>query len=113
MAHGVSRNASSPTEVLRTGDFDGWLSRLRDRQARARIIARVDRLAAGNFGDAKPLGGGIAELRIDYGPGYRLYFTRRGTSIVLLLIGGDKSRQRADIERARQLAGEWKADHGT
>lgn len=77
-----------------------------------RIVARIDRLTAGSVGDFKPLGGGIAELRIGYGPGYRLYFTRRGASIVLLLIGGDKSHQRADIARARQLAAEWEAGHG-
>lgn len=80
--------------------------------ARTRILARIRRLSLGNAGDAKALGGGIGELRIDYGPGYRLYFTRRGNRIVLLLCGCDKSTQRADIVRARALAAAWEPDDG-
>jgi putative addiction module killer protein len=77
-----------------------WLADLNDERARARINVRIARLAAGNFGDCKSLGGGLFELRIDYGPGYRVYFARIGAAIVLLLCGGDKRRQSADIERA-------------
>jgi putative addiction module killer protein len=100
--------ASGMTEVLKTAEFDGWLSSLRDRQALARITARIDRLAAGNVGDRKPLGSGVSELRIDYGPGYRLYYAQRGKALVLLLCGGDKRTQDADIKRAIKLAKDWK-----
>jgi putative addiction module killer protein len=88
------------TEVRRTAVFDAWLNGLRDRQAKARILNRVDRLTHGNPGDMKSIGSGVWELRIDYGPGYRLYFTKRGTAIVLLLCGGDKRSQVKDIDRA-------------
>lgn len=81
--------------------FASWLEGLRDLQAQARIQARLDRLALGNLGDAKALGSGIAELRIDAGPGYRVYFARSGSAILLLLCGGDKTTQREDIERAQ------------
>lgn len=74
------------------------------------MLARVRRLSLGNLGDVKALGGGVSELRIDYGPGYRIYIATRGGSLILLLTGGDKSRQRADIIRARELAAEWKAE---
>jgi putative addiction module killer protein len=77
-----------------------WLERLKDSRTRARILVRLDRLAAGNFGDCKQLREGISELRIDYGPGYRLYFANLGRTSVLLLCGGDKRGQSADIERA-------------
>lgn len=80
--------------------FEHWLDALRDRRAVARIVARVNRLAAGNFGDCKTVGDGVSELRVDCGPGYRVYFARVGSTVVLLLGGGDKSTQRADIERA-------------
>ncbi len=96
------------TEVLKTAEFDGWLSSLQDRQAVARITARIDRLVAGNAGDTKRLGSGVSELRIDYGPGYRLYYTQRGKALVLLLCGGDKRTQDADIKRAFKLAKDWK-----
>lgn len=89
--------------VLTTPFFDAWLSRLKDRQARVRIQARIDRVEDGNFGDHKSVGGGVSELRIAYGPGYRLYYTVRGLEIVILLIGGDKSTQAADIAAARDL----------
>jgi len=80
--------------------FGQWLSGLRDLKAKARIAARIDRLAAGNFGDCKPLTGGVAELRVDYGPGYRVYFARVGEVVLLLLGGGDKRSQQEAIARA-------------
>lgn len=95
-------------EVLTTPDFDRWLRKLKDTQARLRILARLDRLAAGNIGDMKSVGGGIFELRLAFGPGYRIYLARRGDRLVLLLCGGDKSSQTDDIARARALAAEWK-----
>lgn len=95
-------------EMLKTAEFDAWLSGLRDRQAVARVTARIDRLAAGNPGDVKSIGSGISELRIDYGPGYRVYFQQRGPAIVLLCCGGDKRTQDADIKRAIGLAKAWK-----
>lgn len=78
-----------------------WLAGLKDLRARAKIAVRIDRLAVGNFGDCKPLGHGVYELRIDWGPGYRLYYAILGSTCVLLLCGGDKRKQSADIERAR------------
>jgi putative addiction module killer protein len=92
--------------VRQTAEFRDWLVRLRDRQAVARIAIRIRRMELGNPGDVKQLGGGLAEMKIDYGPGYRLYFVKREASIVVLLCGGDKSSQRHDIERARKLAEE-------
>lgn len=96
--------------VSRTGvDVIGnWLADLNDARARARINARITRLAAGNFGDCKSIGGGIHELRIDYGPGYRVYFARVSGAIVLLLCGGDKRRQQADIRTAGLLLKDYK-----
>jgi putative addiction module killer protein len=96
-------SAAEPIDVRQTREFVNWFESLRDQRAKARIVARVRRLSLGNFGDVKPLGEGVSELRIDYGPGYRIYVAPRGPKLVLLLAGGDKSRQRADIERARQL----------
>ena len=93
-------------EVRQTETYIRWISRLRDRQARARINIRVRRLSLGNFGDARPVGGGVSEIRIDYGPGYRVYFIRRGSALMVLLAGGDKSSQRRDIARAHDLARE-------
>lgn len=94
-------------EVRQTAEFVAWFRGLKDRQARARIDARIARLANGNAGDAKRVGS-ISELRIDYGPGYRLYFTRRGNELVILLAGGDKRTQARDIAFAIRLAAEWK-----
>ncbi|NEQ67594.1 MAG: type II toxin-antitoxin system RelE/ParE family toxin [Symploca sp. SIO2D2] len=82
--------------------FEGWLDTLRDRQARARIKKRLDRITLGNLGDFKPVGEGVMALRIDYGPGYRIYFAQSGATIILLLCGGDKSTQNQDILRAQQ-----------
>jgi len=90
--------------VLKTSVFDAWLSDLKDRQALARITARIDRLALGNPGDVKPVGAGVSEMRVDFGPGYRVYFQQRGLLVVLLLCGGDKRTQDADIKRAIELA---------
>ena len=91
-------------EVRRTGEYDRWFRRLRDVQARARINTRIRRLQSGNPGDVRPVGRGVSEIRIDYGPGYRVYFTARGQTLVILLAGGDKSTQRRDINTAIRLA---------
>lgn len=91
-------------EIRKTGVYVQWLDGLCDIHARARILVRIERLAAGNAGDAKPVGEGVSELRIDYGPGYRVYFTKRGREVVILLAGGDKSTQASDIKTALRLA---------
>jgi len=91
-------------EVRKTGIYAKWLDGLRDIRARARILARVERLAAGNPGDVRPVGEGVSELRIDYGPGYRVYFKQQNRTIVVLLAGGDKRTQSQDIETATRLA---------
>ncbi|QDL38336.1 type II toxin-antitoxin system RelE/ParE family toxin [Rhodoferax sediminis] len=96
-------------EIIKTETFEHWLLDLKDRMARFRIQARVDRLASGNTGDFKPLRNGISELRIDFGPGYRVYFMRSGPLVIVLLAGGDKRTQDADIERAIAMAKDWKA----
>jgi len=87
--------------------FGQWLSGLRDARTQAKIVARIDRLAVGNFGDCKPLGGGLFEFRIDWGPGYRIYYAMVGRNCVLLLCGGDKKRQTSDIRRARQYSKDY------
>jgi putative addiction module killer protein len=91
-------------KLQRTSEFDKWLKKLRDDRARAKILVRVKRLELGNPGDVEPVGDGVSEMRIDYGPGYRVYYTERGKELVVLLVGGDKSSQDRDIARARQLA---------
>jgi putative addiction module killer protein len=91
-------------EIRQTAVFAKWIAGLRDRRARAKIAARIDRLAFGNAGDAEPVGEGVSELRIHYGPGYRVYFTRRGPVVIVLLCGGDKSTQAQDIKTAKALA---------
>jgi putative addiction module killer protein len=93
-------------EVRQTAVFEAWMAGLRDEQAIVRITARIRRLSLGNFGDVKPVGGGVSELRVDHGPGYRVYFVRRGAVVVILLCGGDKNTQDRDIRRAKQLAEE-------
>jgi putative addiction module killer protein len=90
--------------VYKTEDFARWFEGLRDRQARARIQARIDRLEQGHFGDAQSVGDGVSELRLFHGPGYRIYFTKRSLMIVILLTGGDKSSQAKDIAKAKSLA---------
>lgn len=96
-----------PLEVRATADYLRWAARLRDVRARAFIDARIRRMAGGNTGDARPVGEGVSELRIHYGPGYRVYFVRRGAYLIVLLCGGDKSGQKADIVRALDLARDW------
>ena len=91
-------------EVRRTETYARWLDGLRDVRARARVLVRVERLVAGNPGDVRPVGEGVSELRIDYGPGYRVYFKRQGQTVVVLLAGGDKRTQGADIDTALRLA---------
>ena len=93
-------------EVRQTEVYARWFGQLRDRRARARINARIRRLSMGNAGDARPVGRGISELRIDYGPGYRVYYVQRGQALVILLAGGDKASQVRDIRRATELAGD-------
>ncbi len=99
MVYSLSMKTLHTTEA-----FDAWFEGLRDRQARARIDARLRRVELGNFGDVKPVGEGVSELRIDYGPGYRVYLAQRGIEIVVLLAGGDKSTQAKDIKLALKLA---------
>jgi putative addiction module killer protein len=94
-------------ELKQTETFRKWRTRLKDERARALIASRLDRLAQGHPGDVQPVGGGVSELRIHYGPGYRVYFQKRGTMIVVLLCGGDKSTQAKDIRTAKGLAEEW------
>ena len=101
-------------QIYRSQSEDGtepvtdWLGRLRDKRAQARIRIRLKRLATGNFGDCRPVGSGVLELRIDVGPGYRVYLARHGDAVVLLLCGGDKRSQPTDIKRAHQLWANWK-----
>jgi len=92
------------TEVRQTAVFRDWMAELADKRATERIAQRIVRLEGGLFGDTRSVGGGVSELRIDYGPGYRLYFTRRGSAIVVLLCGGDKGTQTRDIRMAKALA---------
>ena len=91
-------------EVRQTEAFARWFEQLRDRQARARILVRIRRASLGNPGDVRPVGGGVVELRVEHGPGYRVYCTRLGDAVLVLLAGGDKRTQARDIERARRLA---------
>jgi putative addiction module killer protein len=93
-------------EVRQTEVFSNWLRKLSDQNARARIQIRIRRLSLGNFGDVKPVGEGVSELRIDYGQGYRVYLQRQGNLLVLLLAGGSKKTQQADIAKAKKLANE-------
>jgi putative addiction module killer protein len=90
-------------EVRQTDEFKSWRAALKDAVTRRRIGARIDRLSFGNFGDVKSLGDGVSELRLDFGPGYRLYFAKRGEALVILLCGGDKASQSRDIARAKLL----------
>jgi putative addiction module killer protein len=92
--------------LIHSAAFDAWLKNLRDPRGRARIVTRLEAAEHGNFGDCEPVGGGVSEMRIHCGPGYRVYYTRRGLSIYLLLAGGDKSTQQRDIRAALELARE-------
>ena len=95
-------------EIIKTDTFERWLLGLKDRMARVRIQARIDRLIDGNPGDVKALREGISEMRIDHGPGYRVYFIKRGPLMIVLLAGGDKRTQEADIDRAIAIAKKWR-----
>lgn len=93
-------------QIVQTETFTNWLSGLTDIQARARIVVRIRRLELGNPGDVKSVGDGVSEMRIDYGPGYRVYFAKQGRTTVILLCGGDKKTQRKDIAAAQKMAKE-------
>lgn len=95
-------------ELIQSSVFSTWLANLKDRQAKGRIQSRLDRLANGNPGDVKPIGEGLSEMRIDYGPGYRLYYMQRGQELIVLLCGGDKRTQDRDIKEAKRIAKEWR-----
>ncbi|HFE7543101.1 TPA: type II toxin-antitoxin system RelE/ParE family toxin [Salmonella enterica subsp. enterica serovar Newport] len=95
-------------EIIRSETFSDWLSSLKDSRARSRVLARIDRMREGNFGDAEPIGDGLSEARVHYGPGYRVYFMQQGDVIVVLLCGGDKSSQTKDIKQARRIAKAWR-----
>lgn len=97
-------------EVRQTPIFRNWLDGLADQRAATRIAQRIVRLQSGLLGDPKPVGGGVSELRIDYGPGYRVYFVQRGRVLIILLCGGDKATQRRDIARAKMLAAELEVE---
>ncbi len=91
--------------LQKSDEFDAWLTKLKDQVGKAKIVLRLDRATNGNFGDCEPVGEGVSEMRIHYGPGYRVYFTRCGKIVYLLLLGGDKSTQKRDIKRAITMAG--------
>lgn len=95
-------------EIIRSDEFEHWLRDLRDLRARAKIQARILRLELGNPGDVKPVGKGLSEMRIDHGPGYRVYYLRQGDVMIVLLCGGDKSTQDKDIKLAKAIAARWK-----
>lgn len=96
------------TSAIKTDEYRDWLKALVDARAKARISIQVDRLVAGNPGDVEPVGEGVSEMKIDYGPGYRVYYMKRGTALIILLCGGDKSTQKKDIKSAKRLARQWK-----
>lgn len=98
----------SMKEIIKTQTFERWIKSLRDPQAKAKVAIRIRRLSLGNPGDVKPVGEGVSELRIDYGPGYRVYFIQDGPVVVVLLCGGDKRTQQRDIEQAKALASQWR-----
>ena len=95
-------------EIVTSDLFDRWFEGLKDRKGKMIVLARLRRMSLGQFGDAKPVGSGISELRIDFGPGYRLYFMQRGQIMVIVLAGGDKSTQARDIKTAQLAAAEWR-----
>ena len=106
MSKGSMRNVP---EVIQTNVYSRWFARLRDRQAKLRINDRIRRLLLGNPGDVRPVGEGVSELRIDYGPGYRVYYLHLGNALVILLAGGDKDSQFRDIQRAIELARDYRS----
>jgi putative addiction module killer protein len=95
-------------EVIKTSAFDAWLDDLRDIRAKAKILARIDRLSNGNPGDVAPIGDGLSEMKIDYGPGYRVYYLQHGQLLVVLLCAGEKGSQKRDIKDAKAYAAIWK-----
>jgi putative addiction module killer protein len=95
-------------DIIKSAAFDEWFIRLRDKAVKARIQMRIDRASDGNLGDWKPVGDGISEIRVDVGPGYRIYFLREGLQLIVLLCAGDKSSQATDISKAYALALEWR-----
>lgn len=95
-------------EVVQTDEFETWLKKLKDVRGKARILRRLDRLTHGNPGDVRPIGKGLSELRLDVGPGYRVYYAQDGDALILLLCGGDKSTQQKDIDLAHELAKRWR-----
>lgn len=97
-------------EVVRTDEFETWIDKLKDLTGKGRIIRRLDRLAQGNPGDAQPIGKGLSELRLNFGPGYRVYYLQDGSTLILLLCGGDKSTQQKDIDKAHELVEAYWAD---
>lgn len=97
-------------EIIKSETFNNWLDGLRDLRARAKIQARILRLSHGNPGDVKPIGEGLSEMRIDYGPGYRVYFMQHGAVLVIVLCGGDKTTQTQDIKTAKRIAADWRAE---
>jgi putative addiction module killer protein len=94
--------------IIKTDNFQKWLNSIRDRQAIYRITTRLQRVEDGNWGDIKPVGDGVSEMRIDHGGGYRLYFVQHGNTVVVMLGGGDKSSQSRDIKKAKELAKDWR-----
>lgn len=98
--------------IEQSGAFRKWLVKLKDRRARSIIAGRISRLSSGLFGDVKPIGNGLSELRIDYGPGYRVYYLNHGDTLILLLCGGDKGSQSRDIAKAKQIAKDWSTKNG-
>ena len=94
--------------VIETDEFSDWLAKLKDRMTRARLIARLAKARLGNLGDVRPVGDGVFEMREFFGPGWRMYYVERSGALIIMLGGGDKSSQVSDIERAKQLAEEWR-----
>ena len=105
----VCRTIRAMYTILRSATFDRWLGRLRDRHVVNRIVARLLAAEDGHLGDVRPVGDGVSEMRIQHGPGYRVYFITRGAELIVLLCGGDKDSQRRDIERAKRMATEWRS----
>lgn len=100
--------SSHMVEIIKSETFGNWIDGLRDLRARAQIQARIRRLSLGNPGDVRPIGEGLSEMRLDYGPGYRVYFMQRGALLVIVLCGGDKTTQSQDIKTAKRLAAKWR-----
>ena len=96
-------------EIIKSATFDRWFRKLRNPKAKARIQMRIRRLGLGNPGDVQPIGSGLSEMRIDYGPGYRVYYMKSGSVLVVLLCGGDKRTQQTDIDKAKRIAAEWRS----